>query len=205
MKVYIDLDNILLDWSQGFINYLKVQGINSIPEDNTYYEYVSHKFETRMMKFYRDPCAYSMGCIQPFDGAKEFLSDVVELFGQYNVSIITHTYDSDECRESKERYIRNYFGFGIVSCGSYRPEFIIHTKDKYKETKDGILIEDNYKMIMQHSMINNAPSLMFSYNEKYPYVKNAYELIKGFPKVSYHTTYDSMVDKLKELKGDTNE
>jgi FMN phosphatase YigB (HAD superfamily) len=152
-KIFIDYDSTLVDFQDVMTRQINQR------ENTTYTSYdMSRGYYTEVKKrnkdLFTDLNIYEE--VKPLDGAIKFLDDIKEL--EYEIVLITAN-SSNKQKAFKEKHIEKYFQSSF--------DDIIHTSDKFKYTKDSILIDDSYENIINHINYNNSIGVLFNYEKNY--------------------------------------
>ena len=152
-KIFIDYDTTLVDFQDVMthqINQIENTNFSSLELSRGYHDEIKmrNKHIFTHQNIYED--------IVPFEGAIEFLIDIKSK--GYDIILITANM-SELQKTSKEIHIEKYFK-GIF-------DDIIHTEDKYKYTKESILIDDSYANITKHIQANDQIGILFNLNKQY--------------------------------------
>jgi FMN phosphatase YigB (HAD superfamily) len=152
-KIFIDYDSTLVDFQDVMTRQINQR------ENTTYTSYdMSRGYYIEVKKrnkdLFTDLNIYEE--VKPLEGAIKFLDDIKEL--EYEIVLITAN-SSDKQKAFKEKHIEQYFENSF--------DDIIHTSDKFKYTKDSILIDDSYANILEHIQHNNAIGVLFNYEKNY--------------------------------------
>ena len=159
-KIYVDLDSTLNDLETAWLTFCGTSSSMNVPEELTHWTWFQDTYGKKAMEFFTNINPYDI--INVRDGAKEFIWECYQL--DYDVTIISaHAVD----REKEAKYKRQWLdenGFDELK--------LIVTHDKYKYTKDGILVDDNPKNCLQHIWNNHQPAYLFNYEDMFPYAKS---------------------------------
>lgn len=192
MKIYIDVDSVLANIDAVWCLWMnKNFGINIKPEDILFWNYPQHRYGSEVYNFFELDSIYNL--CHPYKGAKQFVDDCVSLVGLSNVTIVTAT--PDVLISNKNKWIKRYINKDIS---------VYHIKDKWKWTKDGILIDDRFENVVLHVTENNKPGILFNYNNKYCWVSN-FALSAANYGITYLTDYTNVLEFLKkEIKNENS-
>ncbi|MDY0198976.1 MAG: hypothetical protein RBR68_14320 [Tenuifilaceae bacterium] len=183
MKIYIDLDSVLADIDSAWCNWMKHElRINIKPEDILFWDYPKMLYGNIVSEFWNLETIYK-DCII-FEGAIEFISSLKSIYGKENIILISAKYES--LIEAKNEWIKRWLGDTLA----------IHESQKFKFTKDGILIDDRFENVLLHITQNKKPGILFNYNDKYPWVRNFKDACNKYG-IQYKTSYDSVINYLK--------
>lgn len=188
-KIYIDLDNTLCDLT-GYIcdKINKEYALKLAPVSNkeiVTYDYLQLTFGKCIEEFWSIPGIYD-DHINPLPGSIDFIYELKRLVGRFNIAIITATPEGLE--EEKKRYCLKHFGISNVIC----------THEKWKHTRDSLLIDDYWKHCMNHIMYNNGKSILFNHTNQYPYANaDGITWPKGNPPYRA-TSYDSIMGFIED-------
>lgn len=152
-KIFIDYDTTLVNFQDVMtdqINEIENTDFSPLQLSRGYFDEV----KMRNKEIFTHKNIYEH--IVPFDGAIEFLNNVKDM--NYSVILVTANM-SDLQMRCKERHIEKYF----KNCF----DDIIHTEDKYKYTKESILIDDSYSNIIKHIDANDQIGVLFNLNYEY--------------------------------------
>lgn len=152
-KIFIDYDTTLVDFQDVMthqINQIENTNFSSLELSRGYHD----EIKMRNKHIFTHQNIYEH--IVPFKGAIEFLKDVKSK--GYEIILITANM-SELQKTSKEVHIETYFKEIF--------DDIIHTEDKYKYTKESILIDDSYANIIKHIQANDQIGILFNLNNQY--------------------------------------
>lgn len=191
MKIYIDLDSVLANIDSVWCNWMNQElGINIKPEDILFWDYPKMLYGNIVSEFWNLETIYEDCAI--FEGAIEFIDSLKELYGKENIIVISAKYDS--LIEAKNEWIERWLGDTLA----------IHESQKFKFTKDGILIDDRFENVVLHVTENNKPGILFNYNNKYCWVSN-FALSAANYGITYLTDYTNVLEFLKkEIKNENS-
>ena len=152
-KIFIDYDTTLVDFQDVMTDLInKRENTNFTPLQLSRGYHDDVKFRNKEIFTHNN--IYEN--IIPFDGAVEFLENVKNL--NYEIILVTANM-SDLQMQCKEKHIKKYFENRFTD--------IIHTEDKYKYTKESILIDDSYSNVIKHISANNQNGILFNLNYDY--------------------------------------
>lgn len=149
----IDFDEVLYNLSDVTNNFiLETYGEVTHP-DLIGWEYFNDNFPLVVSECWNNEHVYSKG--ELIDGAENFMLELINLYSVDNLQIVTNSLPN--VVNFKNKFIKDKFGNIDV----------IHTKEKWKYTKDTILIDDAIHNVIDHSEINNCESILFDKDGKY--------------------------------------
>jgi 5'(3')-deoxyribonucleotidase len=149
--IFLDYDETLVDLLSPTLKYIRNElNITIKREEVIEYNYLSNLLGEVIYDYWNNNTYEN---VIPFSGSVNFVKNLKSL--GYNICIISSCHINNSLH--KLNHISNFFPF----VDNFIPVFD-HNKHKY--TKDSILIDDYNKNIIEHTIINNAPGLLFSYN-----------------------------------------
>lgn len=190
MKICCDYDSVLVDFTTPWlkwVNRLYHTNVNTWMMKD--FDYLEHLLGSHANEFWKTKGFYNH--VRPIPEAPNFLSELQKTYGKENVFIVTSSLPVTQ--PEKHEHIHKHF--------SIADENVIHARVKHPHTKDGILIDDHLKNCINHSLNNNAPSIVFDYKgsygwSKYSNYKDVETLEKVFPLLNKCRTFESVLKKL---------
>jgi 5'(3')-deoxyribonucleotidase len=190
MKVYCDYDSVLVDFTTPWVKWInRNYHTNVTTLQMKHFEFLRDSFGEHANTYWQTKGCYSE--VFPIPEAPNFLSKLQEMVGKENVFIVTSSHPVT--KPEKHEHIQQYF--------SIAEEQVIHARVKHPHTKDGILIDDHILNCVNHSLNNNAPSIVFDYKGQYGWSKfTNYEDVESLQKVAPFIvkcrSYESVIRQL---------
>lgn len=156
MKIWLDFDGVLNNLPYAWVNWVnKNYHANITTKDILHFHWLEEEFGESVCDFWKDPNIYQNGTIQPLNGSKDFVFLLQKKYGINNVGVITHSWIGTE--QVKDEFIQDYFKISNI----------IHEKDKFRKSGDGILIDDNPKNTAQHCFYNRQFGFIYNRDKEY--------------------------------------
>lgn len=161
MKIYLDFDSTLVDFTKGWIDWLKKEkNIKIKAKDIEHWDWISKHHGEDVNRYWKTSGIYKND-IKPIAGSQEFIVILKYLYGEDNIFIISNSARNME--DEKWEYSKKHFNFN--------PSNFIHVADKFKYTSDGILIDDAPHNVVDHVVNNGKPAILFNYRNTYGWGK----------------------------------
>ena len=190
MKIFIDYDSTLNNLGEEWCKWLNktyVMPLISLSKI-LHWNYIEETYGKDANKFWQNPNIYENDIVIPIEGANEFINWLLNNFGEENIFISTTSWPTVIMAKNKHIYRH----FGIPS------KNIIHTNDKVKYSKNGILIDDNIANVVNHCKINKDMGIVFNKDNEYSW--NKIEDIKDeIPNISPLIRFTQNYDEIKRL------
>lgn len=180
-KLYVDLDETLLDSISVWLQWIyEVKNVIIKREDILTYEHIFESYGSSFMDFWNDPSYYNCDTIKPLNGAIEFIDALKSKYGKDNITIATWSYN--DIVPYKNEIAKKFFGINNV----------IHSKEKWKHTCDGVLVDDAPHNIEEHSVNNHG--ILFNYDDMNPWARKSNTSYKA-------NSYNKVLDILEGING----
>jgi len=172
MKIYVDYDTTLVNLIDPWIAWINdTYNVNIVSSDINRWYYLSEVFGKEADDYWKSE-KYNhytdKDIFKPYDGAVKFFNDLQKRFGDENIFIVSST--RDHHIEDKIKHAKYYFGIS-------ENNFIPVSKEKYHQTKDGVLIDDYPLHILEHIYHNQQVGIIFNYQNRFGWCnENNYHL-----------------------------
>jgi hypothetical protein len=180
-KIYLDADATIINtptvWCEK-IN--KHYNTNYTPKDQIHYSYFQDVLG-KECEFWREENFYDG--VYPYLKAQWFVERLKTMYGEKNVTIVTWS-DSKQLEESKNKILSYYFDIP--------KKRIIHTRNKWKYTYDGFLVDDHKEHILDHVNQNSKLGFLFNLNNSFGW--NV--MTEDHPLIKKVTSYNEIIDYL---------
>lgn len=161
MRVYLDMDNTLVDLADGWVKWLKKKNIANITsKDILNWDWISENFGNKSNDYWKTPGIYERD-ILPIPGSITFVAALQKIYGKDDVVIISNS--ARNMIAEKTDYAVKHFK---VDSGN-----ILHVEHKSQYTFDGVLIDDAPHNIINHIKQNQVPGLLFNYRNRWGWAK----------------------------------
>ncbi len=201
MKIYIDYDTTLINLIDPWVDWINDKYNTKITStDINHWYFLRETFGKEADDFWKSD-KYNhyidKNIFKPYNDAMDFFSTLQNRYGKKNIFIISSTMDHHI--EDKIKHAQYYFQINDN-------QFIPIKKEKYLNTKDGIIIDDYPLHVMEHIYHNNKKGIVFNYNNRFGWAKKEnYSLdntLSGFAHIANNKQFSiatSYQDILKEL------
>lgn len=155
-KIYVDMDSTLVDLMSNWIDWLnKEKSVKVTTKEIIHWDYIAETFGEEANNFWKTKGVYNN--VKPINGSVEFMYILQKMYDKENVVIISKCVKSNY--DEKVKYAEKYFNI--------LPNNFINASDKWQFTSDGILIDDAPHNVIEHSIKNEKPSILFNYRNRY--------------------------------------
>lgn len=177
MNIYLDYDSTINSFMNPLVEFIQ-KNIDPNCTLGSIVDYTSPRdlYGDKIVSWWESEESYSR--MFPLEGAISFVS---RLYRTFDITVVTTT-KVENMITVKNKHIDKYFG-------SYLQNVIhvSHHLDKVDIAKDGILVDDYYKVVEAHVNRNNALGILFNFKGQYPYADNKYNIIHD--RFRYATEY----------------
>lgn len=161
MKIFLDFDSTLVDLHEPYINWLKAEkNIKIKTKDISHWNWVIEQYGEDTSNYFKIDGIYEKE-VKPISGSQLFIKTLNKLYGKENVFIISNSFKNMVIE--KTEYARKNYDIFINN--------FIHVEDKWKFTSDGILVDDAPHNVVNHTINNRKPSILFNYRNRYGWAK----------------------------------
>lgn len=191
--IYLDFDSVLYDSVQGWCDWVNDKLRLAIPltkDDVKTWTTIQNVYGEWTMDFWKGDDYFNH---KFHEGYSAFILGL-KAFG-FQIKICTSSFKENLSKKT-EFILDNIKGI----------EGIIHSHDKFKDTYDGILVDDYTQNIYLHTFKNQKPGILFNYKNEHPWANIGIENLNlvvrqhlELNKIYYETTYEGCINTIKRF------
>lgn len=184
MNIYLDYDQVLVNLLGPWLSWLKeTHGASLTPRDVKKWNYIGDTYGENANDFFKQVGIYDI--IKPLPNAISFVENIKDVVSKDKIFVISYCQDGQE--NEKKYHAKKYFDI----------DNFIPSREKWKLTSNGILIDDNPDYILNHVFYNRHPGILFNNRFEYAWAKFPEDHIEC-KLLNVCTTYENIILEIKK-------